>query len=285
MTPMIDCVFQLLLFFLVASHFEEEAKVSGEGSLEANLPEAAAAMPMVMRPRELIININARGEFYIGGNFGTNPLAMQGVFAALDLHTNKLVWQQQWADRCLSGSIATAGGLVFIGRNDGRLTALNTANGAKLWEFQTGAGMNAPVSTFEHRGHQYVAAYSGGHVQGGPRGDSVWLFSLDGTLEQVPPAQQSAVRLSSNASTEVNIEAGKTAYFNSCVFCHGADGKGGHGGPAFSAGLTVDTIERTVAGGRNQMPAFGSFLNDTTIANLAAWVHELAQRAGTGQAK
>ena len=98
----------------------------------------------------------------------------------------------------MSGSIATAGGLVFVGRNDGRLTALNSANGAKLWEFQTGAGMNAPVSTFEHRGRQYVAAYSGGHVQGGPRGDSVWLFALDGALEQVAPAQQSTVRLTSN---------------------------------------------------------------------------------------
>ena len=67
MTPMIDCVFQLLLFFMVSSHFEEESKATGEGSLDANLPEAAAAMPMVMRPREMIININARGEFYVGG--------------------------------------------------------------------------------------------------------------------------------------------------------------------------------------------------------------------------
>ena len=67
MTPMIDCVFQLLLFFMVASNFDEEAKTSDEGSLEANLPEAAAAMPLVMRPREMIININVRGEFYVGG--------------------------------------------------------------------------------------------------------------------------------------------------------------------------------------------------------------------------
>ena len=64
---MIDCVFQLLLFFMVSSHFDEEARTSGEGSLDANLPEAAAAMPMVMRPKEMIININARGEFYVGG--------------------------------------------------------------------------------------------------------------------------------------------------------------------------------------------------------------------------
>jgi len=73
MTPMIDCVFQLLLFFLVASHFDEEARVTGEGSLDANLPEAAAAMPMTMRPREMTININARGEFYVGGDRHAEP--------------------------------------------------------------------------------------------------------------------------------------------------------------------------------------------------------------------
>ena len=68
MTPMIDCVFQLLLFFLVASHFEEQARVSGEGELDANLPEAASAMPMTMKPREMIVNVNAIGEFYVDGS-------------------------------------------------------------------------------------------------------------------------------------------------------------------------------------------------------------------------
>lgn len=64
---MIDCVFQLLLFFMVASRFEEESKISGEGSLDAHLPDAVAAMPMVMRPKEMVVNVNERGEFYVGG--------------------------------------------------------------------------------------------------------------------------------------------------------------------------------------------------------------------------
>ncbi len=127
------------------------------------------------------------GELYIGGNFGSNPLPPQGTFTALDMHTNKIVWQQHWANPCNSGATATAGGLVFVGRNDGRLTALDSNNGNKLWEFQTGAGMNSTVSVFGHNGKQYVVAYSAGAVfSGSVKGDSVWLFALDGTLDPVP---------------------------------------------------------------------------------------------------
>lgn len=67
MTPMIDCVFQLLLFFLVASQFEEQARSAGEGELGANLPDVAEARPMVMQPREIIVNVNETGEFYVDG--------------------------------------------------------------------------------------------------------------------------------------------------------------------------------------------------------------------------
>ena len=69
----------------------------------------------------------ADGERYIGGAFGAFQMPRFGVFAALDMRTNKLVWQQHWPERCYSGSVATAGGLVFVGRNDGRLTALDSA--------------------------------------------------------------------------------------------------------------------------------------------------------------
>jgi alcohol dehydrogenase (cytochrome c) len=129
------------------------------------------------------------GERFLGGAFGGSPLPGTGIFAALDMKTNRLVWRQSWKDSCYSGSVATAGGLVFVGRNDGRLTAMDSSNGKRLWEFQTGAGVNAPASVFEYEGNQYVVAYSAGNQFGGsPRGDSLWLFSLKGTLDPVPPA-------------------------------------------------------------------------------------------------
>jgi alcohol dehydrogenase (cytochrome c) len=129
--------------------------------------------------------ITPEGERYLGSAFGGAPIPGSGIFAALDMKTNRLVWQQRWKDSCYSGSVTTAGGLVFTGRNDGRLTALNSGTGKRLWEFQTGAGLNAPASVFEYEGEEYVVAYSAGSLfAGSPRGDSVWLFSLKGTLEQ-----------------------------------------------------------------------------------------------------
>ncbi|MFL2547224.1 MAG: pyrroloquinoline quinone-dependent dehydrogenase [Candidatus Rariloculaceae bacterium] len=129
------------------------------------------------------------GTRYVGGQFGQVPHSTSGILAAMDMHTNTIVWRQRWRDLCYSGSTVTATGLLFIGRNDGRLQALDSRTGNSLWEFQTGAGMNAPVSIFEHEGEQYVVAYSAGNrFANSARGDSVWLFSTSGTLDQVPEA-------------------------------------------------------------------------------------------------
>jgi biopolymer transport protein ExbD len=59
-TPMIDMVFNLLIFFLVATRFEEE-----ERSMELTLPSASAAMPLTVRPKEVFINVDKDGRFFI----------------------------------------------------------------------------------------------------------------------------------------------------------------------------------------------------------------------------
>ena len=95
----------------------------------------------------------------MGGVFGFSDIPLTGIFAAVDMRTNKIVWRQRWKDSCYSGSTATAGDLVFTGRNDGRFVALDSRNGDVLWEFQTGAGVNATASVFQYQGHQKVAIY------------------------------------------------------------------------------------------------------------------------------
>jgi quinohemoprotein ethanol dehydrogenase len=121
------------------------------------------------------------GTRYAEGTFGRAGVRVRGIFAALDVTTNKLAWRQQWAEMCYSGSIVTGGGFVFVGRNDSRFTALDKTTGALLWDFETDAAVNATASTFEHAGKQYVAVLAAGSFFPGTKhGDSLWLFSLGG---------------------------------------------------------------------------------------------------------
>ncbi len=62
LTPLIDVVFLLLIFFLVTSECEEE-----ERKLDIVLPSATSATPMTVQSREFVIDINAAGEFHVGG--------------------------------------------------------------------------------------------------------------------------------------------------------------------------------------------------------------------------
>ena len=126
----------------------------------------------------------ASGEDFLGSAFNApDGSVVSGTFTAMDMKTNKIVWQKQWDDSCYSGSVTTAGGLVFVGHNDGRLIAYDARNGDQLWEFQTGAGANATATVFEHDGKQYVMLVAAGSALGGTaHGDSVWLFGLNGEL-------------------------------------------------------------------------------------------------------
>ena len=63
-TPLIDVVFLLLIFFLVSSRFSEE-----ERELDLNLPNVSEALPATLEPSELVINIDAEGRFFIDGEF------------------------------------------------------------------------------------------------------------------------------------------------------------------------------------------------------------------------
>ncbi len=62
LTPLIDVVFLLLIFFLVTSEFEEE-----ERRLDIVLPTATSATPMTSKPREIVIDIDSNGLTYLGG--------------------------------------------------------------------------------------------------------------------------------------------------------------------------------------------------------------------------
>ncbi|HYM34244.1 MAG TPA: c-type cytochrome, partial [Steroidobacteraceae bacterium] len=174
--------------------------------------------------------------------------------------------------RCYSGSINTAGNLVFTGRNDGRFVAMNASNGDVLWEFQTGAGVNATATVFEHKGKEHVVIYTGGSLLGGaPPGDGVWLFSLDGKLDPVnPPAPPASARISMLGA---NAEAGRPLFAQYCSQCHGADGKGGHDtAPNITSIRNQQQVLFMLMNGRNSMPAIGNTMKPEEVRDVVEFV-------------
>ena len=59
LTPVIDVVFLLLIFFLVATEYHD-----AERELDVALPEVAQAQPLAMTP-ELIVNITNEGRYKV----------------------------------------------------------------------------------------------------------------------------------------------------------------------------------------------------------------------------
>lgn len=62
LTPLIDVVFLLLIFFLVTSEFEDE-----ERRLDIVLPSATSAVPMTSKPREIVVDLDRDGKIYLRG--------------------------------------------------------------------------------------------------------------------------------------------------------------------------------------------------------------------------
>jgi len=62
LTPIIDMVFLLLIFFLVATTFQQT-----ERELSIALPDSEAAGPITMQLREIVINVTNEGAIIVGG--------------------------------------------------------------------------------------------------------------------------------------------------------------------------------------------------------------------------
>ena len=102
-----------------------------------------------------------------------------GTLSAIDPGDGTIKWQLKTALPLVSGTLATAGGLVFTGESGGDFIAVDANNGKRLWRFATGAGVNAPPITYRVNGRQYVAVAAGGHALFNfPLGDAVVAFAL-----------------------------------------------------------------------------------------------------------
>jgi alcohol dehydrogenase (cytochrome c)/quinohemoprotein ethanol dehydrogenase len=188
-------------------------------------------------------------SFNVGVDFGAGSLPVEneqamaqvkagtkGHLSAWDPIAQQEVWRVDYEHSWNSGTLATAGDLVFAGRGTGEFAAYKADTGAKLWSADAQAGVVAAPISYEVNGEQYIAIEVGwGGAYGlaaGPlaldshaAGNSprVLAFKLNGTdalPATTPPAPRRLVPPPNTANVAVVTE-GKARYHRFCGTCHG----------------------------------------------------------------
>ena len=163
-----------------------------------------------------------------------------GHLLAWDPVAQKERWRVQYPMMWNSGTLTTAGNLVFQGTADGRFVAYSADKGDNRWDVMVGTGIIASPVTYELDGTQYVSVMVGWGgafpLTGGSLGLPVTpgrllTFALNGKaqLAKAMPAKMPQVTpIESNASKET-IAAGAGLFSQYCSVCHGLAASGGGG--------------------------------------------------------
>lgn len=86
LTPMVDVVLQLVIFFMVGTQF-----VDKEHTIDITLPLISKASPLTETPDELVVNVSKEGEISLGGN----------TVSLEDLRAQLLSAKKQYADQAV----------------------------------------------------------------------------------------------------------------------------------------------------------------------------------------
>jgi len=187
--------------------------VPGDGEVKMVCPHAAGAknwLPASYTPatKTLFVPIveacmdlfpvpgGGRGGLSTGVNLGVRPRpdsdGNYGRLQAINLETRKTLWTTRHRAPITTGTLATAGGVVFAGALDRALRAYDAASGKVLWETRLNDVSSAVPISYAVNGKQYIAIVAG---RGGfhyasyaplvpelaappDRGSSLWVFEL-----------------------------------------------------------------------------------------------------------
>ena len=143
--------------------------------------------------------VDGGGRFSVPGPTSQQIPCQQppwGELTAVNVNTGEFAWRvplgvtdslpadkQKTGRPGNGGTIATAGGLVFVGAtDDGRFRAFDAKTGKELWTYKLGGPAEATPMTYQGRdGRQYVVITStgGGFFNNPVTDDSIMAFALD----------------------------------------------------------------------------------------------------------
>lgn len=199
-----------------------------------------------------------------------DPMDDRGSLIAWDPVKKNIRWRVDYPTQSTTGTVVTAGGVVFHATLQGHLYAYDAATGKRLWSFDTKVGIVAPPITFGFKGKQYVSILTG---PGGTPGEGGYpslqqgwkyglhprrllTFALDGkaVLPDTPAPDFKVASLDKPdlQLDPVKVEYGARLYHTSCSACHGGEVIGGGAAPDLresSAAFDPVTLQQVVTGG------------------------------------
>lgn len=223
---------------------------------------------------------NWKGKQYdlgtaVGFTFERIPNRPFGSLQAWDPVKQKAVWTVNQDFPWGSGTLTTAGNLVFQGDPKGFLTAYNAKTGKKLWEFDAGLGISAPAITYKLDGRQMISVlvgFGGGwssNLSGaasqlgwayGEQTRRLITFALDGKVivpEQNPPRSAKPILDKKFKVDGEKASKGELLYIvKGCLLCHGAG--------AIASSMAPDLRESTTAISGND-DVFKSVVHDGAL--------------------
>ncbi|MBI3210554.1 MAG: PQQ-binding-like beta-propeller repeat protein [Candidatus Solibacter usitatus] len=118
---------------------------------------------------------------FAGGGAGPKPTELgQFILRAYDPKTGNRAWEYPMTGpaESWSGTVSTAGGVVFFGDDDGHMVGVDARSGKHLWHYQMGEGLTASPITYAVDGKQYVAIASA---------TAIFAFGLHEPVQSVAP--------------------------------------------------------------------------------------------------
>ena len=213
------------------------------------------------------------------------------------------VWKVVLPSMASSGTLASAGGLVFQGSADGTFNAYDASAGTKLWSFNARVAVLGSPMSYSVRGHQCITVLSGppsGTTATPESAKFGWqhrdhlrrilTFALDahGELPATAPPRFAKPLLGdgSEPGPASVVTRGAGLYARNCLACHGVGAVSGGAAPDLRESpilLVRDAFRQIVQAGALEshgMPKFAEMSDD----DLAAIQHYIrAQARGGGK--
>jgi len=223
--------------------------------------------------------------------------ATKGQLVAFDPIAGKARWTVNHDTPWNSGTLATAGGLVFQGTALGAMRAYDAATGKQLWSYDVQSGVLGGPSSFMVDGEQYiafmtskggafplVAGRAGGAANPVPNIPRLVVMKLGGKtkLPPLPKADPIVWDPPARIGTDQMVANGRQHYLRYCLVCHGDGAVGGGVLPDLRRSGVItdkaawDQIVRKGALASNGMVSFAKVMTEAETDAIRAYVIDRA---------